>query len=147
MQKMVLTLVASAFTLAGSIAVAQAQQSPVGPMQQGAPGMMMQQEGAQPGRQGSQPSGMEGMMGRDHGPEMRGSDKRGRHGRGPHRMGPGMMVMIMAMMDTDGDGTLSLEEVQAVHARMFNYVDADADGRLTPEELQAFFHGGAFGPK
>ena len=147
MQKMVLTLVASAFTLAGSIAVAHAQQSPVGPMQQGGPGMMMQQEGARSGQQESQPSAMEGMTGRHHGPGTMGSEKRGRHGAGHHRMGPGMMVMIMAMMDTDGDGALSLEEVQAVHTRMFNYVDADDDGRLTPEELQAFFHGGAFGPK
>ena len=41
------------------------------------------------------------------------------------------------------DGALSLEEVQEVHARIFNA--ADADGRVTPEEMQAFFHGAAPG--
>ena len=143
--KMVLTLAASALALAGSVAVSQAQQSPAGPMQQDRPGMMQQLgEGAQSDQQGSSPSGMQGMMGRGHGPGMMDSDRRGRHGGGHHRMGPGMMVMVRAIMDTDGDGALSLEEVQAVHARMFNYVDADDDGRLTPEELQSFFHGGAF---
>jgi Ca2+-binding EF-hand superfamily protein len=49
--------------------------------------------------------------------------------------------MMMIMMDTGGDGTLSLEEVQAVHARMFNYADSDKDGKLTLEEMQRFFRG------
>lgn len=56
-------------------------------------------------------------------------------------MGPGMMGMMMVMIDTDGDGALSLQEVQAVHARMFNYIDANKDGKVTPEELQSFFDG------
>ena len=62
-------------------------------------------------------------------------------------MGPGLMTMMMIMMDTNGDGALSLEEVQAVHTRMFNYVDADKDGKVTPEEMQSFFHGGSFGSR
>ena len=54
------------------------------------------------------------MMGRGEGTGqgggMMGSDRRSRHSSGPGRMGPGMM---MVMMDTDGDGALSLEEDQA----------------------------------
>jgi len=56
-----------------------------------------------------------------------------------------MMTMMMILVDTDSDGALSLEEVQAAHARMFNYADTDKDGKLTREELQSFFHGGGFG--
>jgi EF hand len=52
-----------------------------------------------------------------------------------------MMLMMMALVDTDTSGTLSLEEVQAVHARMFQYADTDDDGELTIDELRAFMHG------
>jgi Ca2+-binding EF-hand superfamily protein len=44
-------------------------------------------------------------------------------------------------MDTDGDGALSLEEMQAVHARMFAAMDGNDDGRVTPEEMEGFMHG------
>jgi hypothetical protein len=44
-------------------------------------------------------------------------------------------------MDTDGDGALSLEEMQAVHARVFTAMDANDDGRVTPEEMEGFMHG------
>ncbi len=58
-------------------------------------------------------------------------------------MGHGMMLkMMMAMMDTNGDGALSLEEVQAVHARMFAMIDADDDGQVTVDEIQSFMQGG-----
>lgn len=47
----------------------------------------------------------------------------------------------LASADTDGDGTLSLEEAQAagLHriVRHFNRLDIDRDGRLTPQELRA----------
>jgi hypothetical protein len=60
--------------------------------------------------------------------------------------GPGMMIPIMmAMMDTNNDGALSLEEVQAVHARMFNFIDRNKDGKVTPEEVQTAFSGGFTG--
>jgi hypothetical protein len=60
---------------------------------------------------------------------------------GPGMMGPGMMRMMLIVMDTDGDGALSLEEMQTVHARVFAAMDADGDGRVTPEEMEAFMHG------
>ena len=43
------------------------------------------------------------------------------------------------LMDTDGDGGVSLEEVQTFHARVFKLVDADADGKLTHDEVRSFF--------
>jgi hypothetical protein len=49
-----------------------------------------------------------------------------------------MMRMLFAMMDSDGDGTVSLQEFQAAHERIFKAMDANKDGRLTVEEIQAF---------
>jgi Ca2+-binding EF-hand superfamily protein len=54
---------------------------------------------------------------------------------------PMMMRMLFAMMDSDGDGTVSLQEFQAAHERIFKAMDANKDGRLTLEEIQAFMHG------
>jgi Ca2+-binding EF-hand superfamily protein len=45
------------------------------------------------------------------------------------------------LMDADGDGTISLQEFQAAHERIFKAMDANKDGRLTPEEMQAFMQG------
>ena len=56
-------------------------------------------------------------------------------------MSPAMMRMMLALMDTDGDGAVSLTEFQAAHERMFKAMDADKDGRLTTREMQAFFQG------
>jgi Ca2+-binding EF-hand superfamily protein len=57
-------------------------------------------------------------------------------------MGPPIMMrMIFALMDADGDGTISLQEFQAAHERIFKAMDANKDGRLTPEEMQAFMQG------
>ena len=54
-------------------------------------------------------------------------------------MGPAMMRIMLALMDTDGDGTVSLSEFQAAHERIFKALDANKDGRLTLQEVQAFF--------
>jgi Ca2+-binding EF-hand superfamily protein len=56
-------------------------------------------------------------------------------------MGPGMMPMMFVMMDTDGDGAVSFEEMQAVHKRMFDLVDGDKDGKVTAEEMRSFMRG------
>jgi EF hand len=53
------------------------------------------------------------------------------------------MRVMMILMDTDGDGALSLEEVQAAHAKIFKAIDADKDGKATPTEVQMFFRGGS----
>lgn len=80
-----------------------------------------------------------GMMGRG----MMGSGMMGRAGMtGPGNMGSGMMMrMLFTLMDSDGDGTVSLQEFQAAHERIFKGMDANKDGRLTLEEIQAFMQG------
>jgi Ca2+-binding EF-hand superfamily protein len=63
---------------------------------------------------------------------------------GPGMMGnPIMMRMIFALIDTDGDGAISLQEFQAAHERIFKAMDTNKDGRLTFEEMQTFMHGTA----
>ena len=57
-------------------------------------------------------------------------------------MGPFAMRIIFALMDRDGDGTVSLEEFQAAHASIFKAMDADKDGTVSMEEMRDFFHGG-----
>jgi Ca2+-binding EF-hand superfamily protein len=52
-----------------------------------------------------------------------------------------MMRMMFSLMDADGDGTISLQEFQAAHERIFKGMDANKDGRLTLEEIQAFMQG------
>jgi hypothetical protein len=53
----------------------------------------------------------------------------------------GMMRMMMILMDTDGDGAVSLQEFQAGQERIFKAMDADKDGRLTIEEIRNFHRG------
>jgi hypothetical protein len=65
------------------------------------------------------------------------------HGVMGHGMiGRGMYRIMFALMDTDADGTLSLED-QAAHAKIFKAMDADKDGKLTPEEMEMFCTGGS----
>jgi len=77
----------------------------------------------------------EGMIGQ-------GSGKHGMMGRGG-MMGPFAMRMIFALMDRDGDGTISLEEFQAAHERIFKAMDSDKDGTVTQEEMLDFRRGTA----
>ena len=64
------------------------------------------------------------------------------HMMGHGMMGPPVMMrMMFALMDADGDGTISLEEFQAAHERIFKAMDSNKDGKLTLEEMQAFIHG------
>ena len=94
-------------------------------------------------------------MGHMGGGMMGGEDTMGHMGGGMmcHSMkGHGMMGhdmfkrMIFALMDTDGDGTLSLEEFQAAHAKIFKAMDTNKDGKLTPAEIEAFMSGGSPAP-
>ena len=115
-----LPMAAGAAIVTATAALAQTPPQPSG-------GQAMQR----PGQQG------QGMM-------QQGRQGPGMMGRGG-MMGGGMMRVMFAITDADGDGALSLEEFQEVHARIFNAADADGDGRVTPEEMQAFFHGAAPG--
>jgi hypothetical protein len=125
-----LLLVTTAFILASGAIVANAQESDVrktdqlqwaqqDPAEQDGPGMM----------------GHEGMMRHCMGMM--------RHGMiGQQRMmGPFAMRLIFALMDSDGDGTISLQEFQAAHERIFKAMDADKDGTVTLEEMQGFLRG------
>jgi Ca2+-binding EF-hand superfamily protein len=58
---------------------------------------------------------------------------------------PMMMRVMFALVDADGSGGLSLEEVQTAHARLFAAADADDDGELTPREMRRFMHAGGRG--
>jgi hypothetical protein len=66
-----------------------------------------------------------------------------------HMMGSGMMGggmgrprmfmrMIFSLMDADGDGSISLQEFQAAHERIFKGIDQNKDGRVTMEEMRIF---------
>lgn len=102
------------------------------------PAALAQQGTGAPGMERSQPQGMspqmQGMMGMRGGSQMHGMMGQG-----------GMMPMrvMMILMDANADGELSLEEVQAAHARIFKAVDADNSGGVTFEEMQAFMRGTA----
>jgi EF hand domain-containing protein len=110
-------------------AFAQGQMAPQPDQQQMQSHPMSQEDPGTMGR-GSMMGG--GMMGNMMG--------RGRMGGG--MMGPPfMMRMMFALMDADGDGTISLQEFQAAHERIFKAMDINKDGKLTMEEMQAFIHG------
>ena len=54
---------------------------------------------------------------------------------------PMLMRMMFSLMDSDGDGTITLQEFQAAHERIFKGMDSNRDGRLTQEEMRAFMQG------
>ncbi|MEC5290060.1 EF-hand domain-containing protein [Aurantimonas sp. C2-6-R+9] len=131
MFKSILALTTSALILAGSAMAAKGDQDHGATGQQDRTGKMMQQQDDDMMRPGGQRSERDdddlderwGMRG-----GMMGSRMGGAH----------MMRMMMILLDIDGDGALSLDEVQAVHARFFKAVDADANGKVTIEEMQVF---------
>jgi Ca2+-binding EF-hand superfamily protein len=56
-------------------------------------------------------------------------------------MGHVAMRIIFALMDRDGDGTISLDEFQAAHERIFKAMDPDKDGTVSQEEMLDFMRG------
>jgi len=62
-------------------------------------------------------------------------------------MDPLAMRMIFALIDTDGDGTISLQEWQAAHEKIFKAMDPDKDGTVTFEEMMNFMRGVARPPQ
>ncbi len=127
MQKHALVLTTSAFVLVCGALAAKAQQTGGPFIEHSGQPQMMQQGQAIEGQGRAAVMGGGGMMG-------------GRMGQGA--MGaPLMMRMIFALMDADGDGTISLDEFKAAHERIFKAMDANKDGKLTPEEMLAFMRG------
>jgi hypothetical protein len=124
-----LILIASAFLLVSNIAGAQEPEAPT------------------PEMAGQDTMGHMGGMGHTGGYDTMGHMCGGMMGHGMMghgMMGRGTMYRIMfALMDTDGDGTLSLEEFQAAHAKIFKAMDANKDGKLTLEEIEMFWRGGS----
>jgi EF hand len=153
MQKRVLVLMTSAFILACGAIAASAQQ---GPLTQQQPQILQQRQEQDRQLQGVQTprravhddieddGGGYGPGWRHYQGWGRGMGMMGRGGMmGPGSMHSGMMMrMLFAMMDSDGDGTVSLQEFQAAHERIFKAMDANKDGRLTLEEIQGFMQGG-----
>jgi Ca2+-binding EF-hand superfamily protein len=74
--------------------------------------------------------------------EQRGGTMGSDTGRGGMGLGRANMRMLFVLMDTDGDGTISLQEFQAAHERIFKAMNAKKDGRLTLDEVRAFREGG-----
>lgn len=71
-------------------------------------------------------------------------DRSGMHmrGKGMHSgmmMRGGGMRLMFAIVDADGDGALSLQEVNGFHARVFNAVDENGDGSIDMSEIREFF--------
>ena len=97
------------------------------------------QQGIQAGQtqQGAkqlQPEG--GMMdGRMMGRGMSGGGMMGGHDRGA--IGAGMMMrMMFSLMDADGDGSISWQEFQSAHERIFRGMDQNKDGVAIGEPLR-----------
>jgi hypothetical protein len=118
MQKHILLLTTSAFILAWGAIGAGAEENP---------GFHDHERHAMMGQGGMMGCGMMGRGGMMGGGTM---------------MGRGAaMRFIFALMDSDGDGTVSLQEFQAAHEKIFKAMDTDKDGTLTIEEIRAFMRG------
>ena len=84
-----------------------------------------------------------GTMGADAQPRMPPPPPMGPEGAGPPPPPPPPVMRVMfALVDTDGDGAVSLQELQAGNERVFKAMDANKDGKLTPDEIKDYMHGG-----
>ena len=146
-------LTTAAFIFGCGVISASAQQTPPSAQTPNQP--QQQQQTDQQGSMMGRPGGMmgPGMMGDGRG--MMGAGMMGRGMMGGHMMREGMMGrgmmgpmmsplamrLMFALMDGDGDGTVSLQEFQTAHERIFKAMDANKDGVLTLEEFQSFMRG------
>ena len=146
MDTRILAIAISGLILACGAVSATAQDRITPPLdqQQIQPQAMGHEGASAPGQGGMMHDGMmgEGMAreGTVHGGIMHRGMMEGMTGGG--MMGsPIMLRMIFALMDGDGDGTVSLQEFQAAHERIFKAMDSNKDGVLTFEEMLNFMHG------
>jgi hypothetical protein len=77
-------------------------------------------------------------MNRRMGPGARGMGRAA--GMGRHMNRAPMMKMMFAIVDANGNGAVSFDEVMEIHKRMFDAIDANNNGSITPEEIESFFH-------
>ena len=70
-----------------------------------------------------------------------GQRRMGGRGMGAGMMHGAKMRIMFAIVDADGDGSLSQTEVQNLIGRIFNAVDENGDGSVDMEEIRSFFHG------
>jgi hypothetical protein len=141
---LVITTAASILVCGTVAATAQDDDSDAPNMQQ------LEQAQQDPMDEGEADTGSRGMMRQCMRQCMSGDEIRGqrlmRHSMRPRgMMGPFAMRIIFALMDRDGDGTVSLEEFQAAHERIFKAMDPDKDGTVSMEEIWDFFHGASKG--
>lgn len=144
MRTHVLVLTASMLILAGAATSAMAQQGAGSSMMQRPSHEQTQPQGS---GQGSI-AGQQGMMGpgmMGQGNMMNMMEQREMGGGMPAPMGmmgsSFMMRIMFILMDADGDGTVSLQEFQAAHERIFKVMDSNKDGRLSFDEMQSFTRG------
>ncbi|WP_378949772.1 EF-hand domain-containing protein [Mesorhizobium sp. ANAO-SY3R2] len=127
------------------------------------PGMRQQWQGEGPGRFQRQGQGERPGMSQDDGQDEDSGPPEGWQGDGQRmRPGewreerPGMRMMrekmmghammrkhaplkiMFAILDTNGDGALSFEEIMTAHKRIFDAIDVNKDGKITVEEVEAF---------
>lgn len=141
MRTHVLVLTTSMLILASAATSAIAQQGAGSPMMQHPSQEQTQQQGSDQGSMAGQRGMMgPGMMGQGNMMSMMGP--RGMGGGMPAPMGmmgrSFMMRIMFILMDVDGDGTVSVQEFQAAHERIFKAMDTNRDGRITFEEIQSF---------
>lgn len=95
-----------------------------------------QGQGMQPGQSMSPGAMGQGMMAK----HMMGNMMQSGMANGmPMKPMPGHMMKIMfAVIDANGDGGISFEELMNVEKRIFDEVDANKDGKVTLDELGTF---------
>ena len=136
MNKRVLAVTTSAFLLVYGSLTGSAQQGPGNPM-------MRQPDQQQMHDQEAQEDMCGGRMGHGKGGRgMMGGGMMGGGMMGQRTMDPVAMRIIFALMDADGDGTVSLQEFQAAHEKIFKAMDVDKDGTVSFEEMMNFMQGG-----
>ncbi|WP_433960972.1 EF-hand domain-containing protein [Bradyrhizobium liaoningense] len=127
------------FAILGQPALAQSAADHQGhhPGQEQTPASPQSSSPASPSAERQSPTRGGDMMGRG----MMGQGMKGHGATGGDAMEPPVPFrIIFALIDADGDGTVSLPEFQVAHERIFKAMDRDKDGKLTFDEMMAFMH-------